>query len=118
MKSEIETFRASIRKAIVDKDRVALEGFLANDFVHTHGSGKVDDKAARITGMLGATATIDSAPADDLRIRIPVPGTGIVTGVSKVPMGPQEVTFRWTAIYVKKGQSWQFAASQATRLSA
>ena len=57
-------------------------------------------------------------PVTDLVIRVPGGWTAIATGVSPIRSLADGKTynFRWTAVYVRIGEGWQIAASQATRL--
>ena len=86
-------------------------------FVHTHATGKVDGKEARIAALLKGEPTIESAPASDLVFRIPNDWAGIVTGVSNLKASDGKTyAYRWTTTYVREGQGWHVAASHATQL--
>ena len=115
---EVREFRKALAAAIAAKDAVGLRRMYADGFVHTHGSGKVDGKDARIVAALAGDPIIETAPADDVVIRIPGGWTAVATGVSPVRALSDGKTyaFRWTAVYVRMGDSWQLAASHATRM--
>ncbi len=115
---EVKDFRKSVTAAIEKKDAAALRLIYANSFVHTHGSGKVDGKDARIVSVLAGDPVIETAPVTDLVVRVPGGWTAIATGVSPIRSAADGKTynFRWTAVYVRMGEGWQIAASQATRL--
>jgi ketosteroid isomerase-like protein len=115
---EVIDFRKTVSGAIERKDAAALRKIYANGFVHTHGSGKVDGKDARIVSALAGDPVIENAPVIDLVIRVPGGWTAIATGVSPIRSLADGKTynFRWTAVYVRMGEGWQIAASQATRL--
>ena len=49
---EVVAFRKSVVAAIERRDAAALRKIYAEGFVHTHGSGKVDGKDARIVSAL------------------------------------------------------------------
>jgi hypothetical protein len=87
--------------------------------VHTHGSGKVDGKDARIASAVAGDPVIESAPVNDLVIRVPGGWTAIATGVSPIKSMADGKTysFRWTAVYVRIGDGWQIAASHASHLA-
>ena len=116
---EVTEFRKQLAAAIEKKDAAALRAMYADSFVHTHGSGKVDGKDARIVSALAGDPVIETAPVNDLVIRVPGGWTAIATGVSPIKSMADGKTypFRWTAVYVRIGDSWQLAASQATRLA-
>ena len=115
---EVIDFRKTVARAIEKKDAAALRKIYANGFVHTHGSGKVDGKDARIVAVLAGDPVIETAPVTDLVVRVPGGWTAIATGLSPIRSLADGKTyqFRWTAVYVRMGESWQIAASQATRL--
>jgi ketosteroid isomerase-like protein len=115
---EVKDFRKTVSEAIERKDAAGLRKIYADSFVHTHGSGKVDGKDARIVSALAGDPVIENAPVTDLVIRVPGGWTAIATGVSPIRSLADGKTynFRWTAVYVRIGESWQIAASQATRL--
>jgi Domain of unknown function (DUF4440) len=115
---EVIEFRKTVAAAIEKKDAASLRKSYADSFVHTHGSGKVDGKDARIVSALAGDPVIETAPVSDLVIRVPGGWTAIATGMSPIrSLADGKIyNFRWTAVYVRMGESWQIAASQATRL--
>jgi ketosteroid isomerase-like protein len=115
---EVRDFRKTVIAAIERKDAAALRLIYADSFVHTHGSGKVDNKDARIVSALAGDPVIETAPVTDLVIRVPGGWTAIATGVSPIRSMADGKTynFRWTVTYVRMGEGWQIAASHATRL--
>ncbi len=115
---EVEAFRKALAAAIVAKDAGKLREMYAASFVHTHGSGKLDRKDARIVSALAGDPVIENAPVEDLVIRAPSDWTAVATGVSPIRSlaDGKTYSFRWTAIYVRTQESWALAASQATRL--
>jgi ketosteroid isomerase-like protein len=115
---EVLDFRKSISRAIEAKDAAALRKIYADSFVHTHGSGKVDGKDARIVSALAGDPVIENAPVTELVIRVPGGWTAVATGLSPIRSLADGKTyqFRWTAVYVRTGETWQIAASQATRM--
>jgi ketosteroid isomerase-like protein len=115
---EVIEFRKTVAAAIQRKDAAALRKIYTDGFMHTHGSGKVDGKDARIVSALAGDPVIETAPVNDLVIRVPGGWTAIATGVSPIRSLADGKTydFRWMTVYVRMGESWQIAASQATRL--
>lgn len=116
---EVVEFRKALAAAIEKKDAAALRTMYADSFVHTHGSGKVDGKDARIVSAVAGDPVIENAPVTDLAIRVPGGWTAVATGVSPIKSlaDGKTYSFRWTAVYVRIGDGWQLAASQATRLA-
>lgn len=117
-RDEVEAFRKTIVDAIKAKDVAKLRNLYAPAFVHTHTSGKTDGRDARIVTLLTGDPVIETAPVQDLEIRIPTGWTGIATGVSPIMSLADGKTYlvRWTVTYVRGDRSWQIAASHATRM--
>lgn len=115
---EVKAFRQAVVDVIAAKDVARLRAMYADSFRHAHGSGKVDGRDARIVSVLAGDPVIETAAVTELEIRIPGGWTAIATGVSPLPSLADGKTyeFRWIAVYVRVGDSWQIAASQATRL--
>jgi ketosteroid isomerase-like protein len=115
---EILAVREAIRAAVKAKDAAALRRIYTDDFTHTHGSGKVDGRDTRIVSLLVDEPTIEMAPADDLHIRVHGNATAIVTGRSPILNRAENRTydFRWVQVFVRDGERWRLAVSQATRL--
>jgi len=117
---EIKTFREKIAKAVADKDFPALRAIYADTFSHTHGSGKLDNKDARIVSAMAGEPMIENAPASELSYRVFAGPTVVVTGKSPILNVKEQKTydFRWVAVYVTGRDGWLLAVSQATRLPA
>ncbi len=114
---EVAAFRRDVAAAIKAKDAKKLQRMYAPSFVHTHTSGKTDDKKERIAGLLKGAPVIETAPVRDLVIRIPNDWVGIATGVSPIKSDDGKTyDVRWTTTYTRDGMSWHVAASHATRL--
>jgi ketosteroid isomerase-like protein len=116
---EVAAFRKELAAAIKAKNITRLKRMYAPTFVHTHGSGKLDGKDARIKSIIDGHPVIEDAPVTDLVIRIPSDWVGVATGVSTIKSQDDGKTyaFRWTIVYVREGLSWNVAASHATRLN-
>ena len=115
---EVVAFREEIQKIIASKDAAKLRDLYAPSFVHTHGSGRQDGRDTRIVSILAGDPIIETAPVEDLVIRMPGGWTAVVTGKSPVKSLADGKTYKfaWIAVYVRTDKSWQIAASQATRL--
>lgn len=115
---QIMAFRTALKDAVAAKDVAKLRAMYADGFTHTHGSGKMDGKDARIVALLASDPAIETAPASELSIRVHGPDTVVMTGRSPI-LNRQEgrsYDFRWLQVYARSGGQWQLAASQATRL--
>ncbi|WP_428676344.1 nuclear transport factor 2 family protein [Reyranella sp.] len=115
---EVTDFRSKLAKAVLAKDFAAMRPLYAESFTHTHGSGKLDNKDARLVAAMAGEPLIEAAPATDLSFRVFTGPTVIVTGKSPIlnVMEQKTYDFRWVSVYVTAQDGWQLAVSQATRL--
>lgn len=115
---EVKAFRERHAKAIEAKDFAALRKAYADSYTHTHGSGKFDNKDARIVSAMAGEPLIEGAPATDLIFRVFAGPTVIVTGKSPILNLKEQKSydFRWVCVYVTTAEGWQLGVSQATRL--
>ncbi len=115
---QVMAVRARLADAVRARDAGALRALYAPGFIHTHGSGTVDGRDARIVSLLAGEPAVELAPVEELTIRIPHPDTAIVSGKSPIPNARENRShdFRWLQVYVRVGGDWQLAASQATRI--
>lgn len=119
MIDEVTAFRAKLAKAVETKDFATLRASYADNFSHTHGSGKFDNKDARLVSAMAGEPLIEAAPASELVFRVFAGPTVILTGKSPILNVKEQKTydFRWVCVYVTAANGWQLAVSQATRLS-
>ena len=119
MIDEVTAFRARLAKAIETRNLTILRASYADAFTHTDGSGKLDNKDARLAAAMAGEPLIEAAPATDLSFRVFTGPTVIVTGKSPMPNAKEQkaAEFRWLAVYVTALSGWQLAVSQATRLA-
>jgi ketosteroid isomerase-like protein len=117
---EIKAFRDKVAKAVTNKDFPTLRAIYADTFSHTHGSGKLDNKDARLVSAMAGEPMIENAPATELSYRVFAGPTVIVTGKSSILNAKEQKTydFRWVCVYVTGKDGWLLAVSQATRLPA
>lgn len=118
IEQQVMAVRARIRDAVQAKDVAALRALYATGFTHTHGSGKVDGRDARIVSLLAGEPTVELAPVEELTIRIPHADTAILSGRSPIlnVAENRSYDFRWLQVYVRAAGDWQLVVSQATRL--
>jgi len=111
--------RESIRGLVDTRDVKALREVYTDDFTHTHGSGKVDGRDTRIVTLLAGDPVVELAPVDELLVRPHGPATAIISGRSPIKSLADGKTydFRWVQVFVKQGDAWKMAVSQATRLA-
>ena len=118
LQAEISAFRKAFQSAATTRDVGALRNAYTDDFTHTHTSGKVDGKDARIVSVLAGEATVETAAVPEFRLSCFGESVCIVRALSPIKRGSDGKWFdvRWTQTYVRTGQGWQIAVSQATGL--
>lgn len=116
VEQQVMAARESIRVAVAARDAGRLRALYAADFAHTHTSGKVDGRDARIVSLLAGEPTIELARVEELTIRVLHADTAVLTGRSPIQRsdggGTRDV--RWMQVFVRAEGEWRLAASQAT----
>lgn len=118
VRAELLAVRAAIQEAVAAKDVKRLQAIYTDSFTHTHGSGRVDGREARIVSLLAAEPVIELAPVGDLVVRVHGAHTATMHGTSPI-LNPKEqkyYDFRWIWVFVREAGGWRLAASQASRL--
>lgn len=105
--------------ALSNKDWDTLAAFTADTFIHTHSSGRWEDKPTWIAGLQKRPRGIERK---DLRVWV-YGDAAVMSGLQlNRPEGMEieqdPVTLRVLQLWVKLGQQWQVAASQTTRVKA
>lgn len=114
---QLMQFREEMKAAVDAKDVHRLRAMYTETFTHTHGSGKVDGKDARIVSLLAKEPVIEDAPMSDVSVRLHG-DTAILAAKSPIlnVKENKHYDFRWMQVFVRHDGKWQLAASQATRL--
>ena len=119
VEQQVMAARENIRAAAAARDAGRLRALYAADFTHTHTSGKVDGRDARIVALLAGEPTVELARVEELTIRVLHADTAVLTGRSAIPRsdggGARDV--RWMQVFVRTEGEWRLAASQATGVS-
>jgi ketosteroid isomerase-like protein len=118
LQAEIAAFRKEVQSAASSRDAVALRRFYTDDFTHTHTSGKVDGKDARIVSVIAAEPSVEMAPTPEFKLSCFGESVCIARALSPIKRGTDGKWFdvRWTQTFVKTSRGWQIAVSQATGL--
>lgn len=116
---EVEALRETIKTAVQRRDERLLRAIYADRYTHTLASGRVQNKAQRLSGLLQGEPGIETAPTHDLNYSVYRDHTIVVTGTSVLRSAgerrPRKV--RWLVVYAKTGPDWQVVASQITRVA-
>jgi ketosteroid isomerase-like protein len=116
---EILDLRERLRAAVAKKDRAALEGFYADNFQHLRDTGRLDLKAERIALLLAGDQGIEIAPEEEMTVQVYGQATAVATGTSRVrdTQTGGSAPYRWLTVYVRTGEGWRVALSQASRVA-
>ena len=111
----IETFR----KAMISADKNLLESITAPELSYGHSSGKVEDKAAFVNGVINDPIRFNEINLQEQTIKI-AGNTAIVRHIfdSKVTNNgsPGEIKIRNLLIWQKQNNKWKLLARQAFRM--
>jgi len=111
----VETFR----KAMISADKNLLESITAPELSYGHSSGKVEDKAAFVNGVINDPIRFNEINLQEQTIRI-ASNTAIVRHIfdSKVTNNgsPGEIKIRNLLIWQKQNNKWKLLARQAFRM--
>ena len=116
--AEVKAYYTRLRQVVAERDAQALRGLYAEAFTHTHGSGKLDGRDARIVSLMTADPTVEMRTDHELVIDTYGGHTAVVRGKGPIlnVKENQLYQFRWVQVLVKGPKGWSMAASQATRL--
>lgn len=111
----VETFR----KALISADKNVLTAITADELSYGHSSGKIEDKAAFINGVLNDPIRFNEINLQEQTIRI-AGNTAIVRHIfeSKITNNgsPGEIKIRNLLIWQKQNKTWKLLARQAFRM--
>jgi ketosteroid isomerase-like protein len=106
-------------KAIIKKDRAAIEANMADDFRHIDGGGNVDTKASFIKGVMAADLVIDPYVVEDFDVRI-YGDVALLSGTTRMTGRSEGVLFkshyRYIDIYVRFGEQWKVVSVQISKM--
>jgi len=108
-------------KAIVRKDRSAIEANMADDFRQIDGSGNVVGKAAFVDDLVSTELQIDPYGVEDFDVRVYgdvalLSGRTRMTG--KYQGKPFASHYRYIDVYVRRGGAWKIVSVQISRIPA
>lgn len=119
LRDEIAAFRKAFQAAGTGRDAAALRRYYTDDFTHTHTSGKVDGKDARIVSVVAGEPTVEMAPTPEFHLSCFGESVCIARALSPIRRVSDGKWFdvRWVQTYVRTSRGWQIAVSQATGLT-
>ena len=115
----VATAVESLRKAIIDADKPALEKLTSEALSYGHSSGKIEDKAAFVDALMSGKSDFVSIELTEQTIKI-VGNTAIVrhllNGVTSDAGKPGTVKLSVLLIWQKQSKEWKLIARQAVKI--
>lgn len=106
-------------KAIVRKDRAAIEANMAEDFRQIDAQGNVETKAVFVEGLLSPELVIDPYTVEDFDVRL-YGDVALLSGRTRMTGRYQGRPFashyRYIDIYVRRGGAWKIVSVQISRI--
>jgi ketosteroid isomerase-like protein len=102
-------------RAIVAKDRAAIEANMAADFRQIDARGNVETKASFVDGLVSPDLALDPYTVDDFEVRI-YGDTALISGRTRMTgryQGrPFDTHYRYIDVYVKRRGVWKIVSVQ------
>ena len=106
-------------KAIVRKDKAAIEANMADDFRQIDGDADIETKDSFVTGLLTPKLTINPYTVEDFEVRL-YGDVALLSGRTQMTGSydgkPFASHYRYIDIYVKRAGVWKIVSVQITRL--
>lgn len=106
-------------RAIVAKDRAAIEANMAEDFRQIDARGNVETKASFVAGLVSPDLVIDPYTVEDFEVRV-YGDTALLSGRTRMTGRYQGEAFkshyRYIDVYVKRGDAWKIVSVQISRM--
>ena len=106
-------------KAIVRKDRAAIEANMAEDFRQIDSAGNVETKQSFVDDLMSPQLVIDPYTVEDFDVRL-YGDTALLSGrtrmTGKYDGKPFATHYRYIDIYVKRGGLWQIVSVQISKI--
>ena len=117
---EVRAAQAVRIEATINADVEELDKCYADDLVYAHSSGNVDDRGVLLANI--ASGHVDYQKIDIVEQGIRIFGdVAIITGSADFIVVANEVinemTLRFTSVYVRRNDRWQFASWHSSRVA-
>jgi ketosteroid isomerase-like protein len=117
---EVKKAAGALGQAVSRRDEATLKRLLADDYIFTHSTGDVEDKAQRIARIMeNKLPTIESSSRDDVKYRVygdTVVITSRTSQKSELNGISRGIQLRGIVVWVKQQGQWRLVAQQSTRI--
>jgi ketosteroid isomerase-like protein len=104
-------------RAIVRKDRAAIEANMAEDFRQIDGSGNVETRQSFVDGLVSPDLRIDPYTVEDFDVRV-YGDVALLSGRTRMTGTYQGKPFtshyRYIDVYARRGGEWKIVSVQIT----
>ena len=102
-------------RAIVAKDRAAIEANMADDFRQIDARGHVETKRSFVDGLVTPDLQLDPYTVEDFEVRL-YGDTALISGRTRMTGRyagqPFSTHYRYIDVYVKRGGAWKIVSVQ------
>lgn len=116
---EARSAQAERIRATLESDIDVLEALYADDLVYTHSDGRVDDRLVLLNALRSGFVDYQQIDIVEQNVRV-VGKVAIFNGTAdfRVIAGDQlnELTLRFTSIYIYHDDSWQFSSWHSSQV--
>ena len=118
IEQQVMAFRVGLQAVARERDIVKLREMFAPSFTHTHTTGRVDGRDARLVSILSGDPVIELAAVEELSIRVLNPDAVVISARSPIRSISENriIQVRWVQMMARVNGEWVLAASQATRV--
>ncbi|MEO6276311.1 nuclear transport factor 2 family protein [Roseateles sp.] len=113
--AQLEVQAAAWDRAILAKDRAAIEANMAEDFRQIDAHGNVETKASFVDGLLSPDLALDPYTVEDFEVRV-YGDTALLSGRTRMTGHYQGQAFhthyRYIDIYVRRKGVWKIVSVQ------
>jgi ketosteroid isomerase-like protein len=106
-------------RAIVAKDRAAIEANMAEDFRQIDGAGNVETKASFVDGLVDPALTIDPYTVEEFEVRL-YGDVALLSGRTRMSGRydgkPFKTHYRYIDVYVRRGGGWKIVSVQISKM--
>ena len=106
-------------KAIVRKDRAAIEANMAEDFRQIDGDGDIVNKEAFVEELVSPALTINPYTVEDFDVRL-YGDVALLSGRTRMTGSfngkPFTTDYRYIDVYARRDGKWRIVSVQITRL--
>jgi ketosteroid isomerase-like protein len=115
----IDDLNRAIDRAVVNRDLATLEKHYGEDFVFTHGTGKVDSKESWVKSVQRLTDDNRFTSREHDSTQVELHGdVAIITGkLSVIRLTPKETkryALRYVRVYALRKKTWQLISHRTT----